>query len=80
MPEIRNGSEHIRQNLIDAGCDPQMIESCMDDFTAGAPGKMLPKLAKHRRTLLETLHREQKQIDCLDYLVYAIEKKEREKE
>lgn len=55
-----------------------MIESCMDDFTAGAPGKMLPKLAKHRRTLLETLHREQKQIDCLDYLVYAIEKKERD--
>lgn len=70
VPEIHNDSGRIRQNLIDAGCGPQMIESCMDDFTAGAPGKMLPKLARHRRTLLEALHREQKQIDCLDYLVY----------
>lgn len=80
MPEICNDFGRIRQNLIDAGCGPQMIESCMADFTAGAPEKMLPKLAKHRRTLLEALHREQKQIDCLDYLVYAIEKEERGKE
>ncbi len=41
---------------------------------------MLPQLAKHRRVLLDALHREQKRIDCLDYLVYTIEKNEKQKE
>lgn len=80
MPEAHDVSECIRQNLLDAGCDKQTVDSCMDDFTAGAPGKMLRRLAKHRRALLDALHREQKHIDCLDYLVYTIEKNKREKE
>ena len=33
-------------------------------------------LSKHRRTLLDALHVCQKQIDCLDYLVYTIKKTE----
>ena len=80
MPEINDSQGYIRQNLLDAGCDRKTTESCMACFTAGAPVKMLPQLAKHRRTLLDALHREQKRIDCLDYLVYTIEKNEKQKE
>lgn len=31
-------------------------------------------LGKHRDTLLDTMHREQKRIDCLDYLLYQMKK------
>ena len=31
-------------------------------------------LARHRRTLLDALHADEKRIDCLDYLIYKIEK------
>lgn len=34
-------------------------------------------LARHRRTLLDTIHADQKKIDCLDYLVYQMEKSEK---
>lgn len=33
-------------------------------------------LRKHRSSLLERLHKSQKQIDCLDYLIYQIEQEE----
>lgn len=80
MPEMNDDRSLIRQNLLDAGCDRKTTESCMACFTAGAPAKMLPQLVKHRRVLLDALHREQKRIDCLDYLVYTIEKNEKQKE
>ena len=78
MPEIDPG--HIRQNLLDAGCDQQTTDSCMACFSEGNMAKMLPALAKHRRALLEELHKEQKRIDCLDYLVYTIERNEKKGE
>lgn len=78
MPEI--DSNRIRQNLLDAGCDQQTTDSCMACLNEGNMAKMLPVLAKHRRALLEALHQEQKQIDCLDYLVYTIEKNEKKGE
>lgn len=31
-------------------------------------------LTRHRRTLLDTVHAEEKKIDCLDYLFYKMEK------
>ena len=31
-------------------------------------------LNQHRRLLLDAMHREQKRIDCLDYLLYQIRK------
>ena len=36
-------------------------------------------LTRHRRTLLDTVHAEQKKIDCLDYLFYKMEKDEHPK-
>lgn len=64
----------IRQNLIDAGCGQEFITEFMEDLKQGKTTEELKLLAAHRRTLLDKLHREQKRIDCLDYLVYTMEK------
>lgn len=72
MAELKDTCGRLRQNLIDAGCGQQTTDSCMDWFNKGDTANMLPVLAKHRRALLDEPHREQKPIDCLDYLVYTI--------
>lgn len=64
--------EVIIQNLKDAGCDSDTIEKFMVDLQQGKKSSGLKRLAAHREKLLESLHRKQKCIDCLDYLVYQM--------
>ncbi len=64
----------IIQNLRDAGCDSRMVEEFMACTRQGDALKQLRLLSRQRRRLLERVHREEKRIDCLDYLVYQIEK------
>lgn len=65
-------TEAIIQNLKDAGCDSETIENFMADLQKGKEANGLKRLATHRKNLLNSLHREQKCIDCLDYLVYQM--------
>ncbi len=69
-----NDENALVQNLIDAGCGQEFIEEFMDDFRTENISKNLKLLAAHRRLLLDNLHKEQKRIDCLDYLVYKMTK------
>ena len=69
----------LRQNLIDAGCDPEIVQQCMELARGQRTGEMKRILTRHRRTLLDTVHAEQKKIDCLDYLFYKMEKDEQPK-
>lgn len=62
----------IIQNLKDAGCDKETIEKFMSDLHNGDAKNGLKSLVVHRKKLLDSLHREQKCIDCLDYLVYQM--------
>lgn len=64
----------IHQNLIDAGCDRQATDMCMAFIKEGQILDMMPILRKHRNALLDSVHKGQKQIDCLDYLLYKIKK------
>lgn len=64
----------LTQNLKDAGCDTQTIENFMSDLHKGKKESSLKLLTIHRKKLLDSIHKEQKQIDCLDYLVYQISK------
>lgn len=64
----------IIQNLKDAGCDNDMITSFMDDYRNSKQTNALRLLAKHRETLLLAVHNNQKCLDCLDYLIYQMEK------
>lgn len=80
-----NSEEDVIQNLKDAGCDQGTIESfkkCMDRNDLNG---QLRLLEGHRKCLLDRVHEEnllpgngfcleEKQIDCLDYLVYQIER------
>lgn len=71
---LKESSESIIQNLKDAGCDSETIENFMADLQEGKEANGLKQLAAHRKNLLDSLHREQKCIDCLDYLVYQMRK------
>lgn len=67
-------TESIIQNLKDAGCDMETIGKFMSDLQNGQEAAGLRRLALHRKKLLISLHKEQKCIDCLDYLIYQIKK------
>ena len=61
----------ILQNLIDAGCDEKTIsgfESCK------SIREEIRLLEKHRSALLDRSHEVNRQISCLDYLVYNLKK------
>ena len=62
------------QNLEDAGCDAQTTQKCMELFQSGNLRGMLPILSAYRKGLLNTVRAGQKRIDCLDYLIYKIQK------
>ena len=66
----------IVQNMKDAGCKDACIQEFLLEYRNGARKRCGEVLSGHRRTLLENLHRVQKQIDCLDYLRYRIEKQQ----
>lgn len=69
--------ESIIQNLKDAGCDSETIEKFMAALQKGKEVNSLKLLAEHRKKLLESLHKDQKCIDCLDYLVYQMKKEKK---
>ena len=65
----------VIQNLKDAGCDAKTVERFVELEEEGKTREQLDLLANHRRQLLERVHKEEKRIDCLDYLVYQMQKK-----
>lgn len=70
---IEYGSkEAIVQNLADAGCSRETIECCIACLDCGEKRELLKRLENHRNGLLHKVHEGEKQIDCLDYLVYQI--------
>lgn len=77
MAHISDVQGILRENLLDAGCDTELIERFMALTGQGKEREALALLAKHRKHLLDCCHAEQKKIDCLDYLVYQIKKEAR---
>lgn len=76
---IEYGSkEAIVQNLADAGCGRETIECCIACLDCGEKEELLKRLENHRNGLLHKVHEGEKQIDCLDYLVYQIMRCEEE--
>jgi len=68
--------DRLIQNLKDAGCSPKLREAYLDYGERGCDKMQLCLLAKQRAILLDKIHREQKKLDCLDYLVYQLKKQE----
>ena len=74
MAEASDTQGILRQNLLDAGCGSDTIQQCMDLVKRRESAELLRLLSRHRRELLDTVHQNEKRIDCLDYLIYQIEK------
>lgn len=64
----------LHENLVDAGCDENTVNACMTMAKAENKAGILRLLAKQRESLLQAVHTGQKQIDCLDFLVYSIQR------
>ena len=70
MPYNKN---NILQNLKDADCSSDLIVKFLKLEENGRLSEQLRLLSRHRKFLLDKLHINQKQIDCLDYLIFSIE-------
>ena len=62
------------QNLKDAGCSGDTIACCMACLDGGKKEELIKRLEQHREGLLQKIHEGERQIDCLDYLVYQIDR------
>lgn len=63
-------------NLKAAGFNGTAIQAFLDYWKAGKTMEQMQLLGQKREGLLRRVHREEKQIQCLDYLVYRIEREE----
>ena len=72
MAERTRQEQAVVTNLVDAGCDNELIEQFINLLKTGRKEAGLALLAKHRRFLLDCCHADQKRIDCLDYLIYQM--------
>lgn len=68
-----NNSDKILQNLKDADCSSDLIKAFFDFERDGKNFEQIKLLKKHKAELLDNLHKYQKQIDCLDFLIFNLE-------
>lgn len=66
--------ESLIQNLQDAGCNSKIIDEFLDLLDKKQIDKIFILLSKYRSSLLEALHKNQKEIDILDYLIVDLKK------
>lgn len=74
MPKAGENNS-LYQNLLDAGLNAEKAEQYENLAKSGEWNKLLSELSKQKKNLLSSLHKSEKQIDCLDFLVYEINKK-----
>jgi len=74
MAQANDKYSVIIQNLIDSGIDKTIAEKYTQQLLNGDVSKTIIFLRKHRKTLLDEVHKNQKQIDCLDFLLYQLGK------
>lgn len=68
------GEQELILNLKAAGFDEALIQQFLRCWKSGLRAEQLRILSQKRADLLHQVHQEEKQINCLDYLVYRIEK------
>ncbi len=67
--------QSVIQNLEDAGCDSKTVEEFLALDAEGKIREQLKLLSRQRKQLLDRVHREERCINCLDYLTYQLNKK-----
>ena len=69
---MRMQKEAIVENMKDAGCPASFIADFLGKNSGPHGQKRL--LHAHRKLLLEKIHENQKKLDCLDYLLFQLDK------
>lgn len=68
----------IRRNLKDAGCGIQVVTRFLDLEQRNCRQEQYRLLACQKSALLQRLHQIQYKIDCLDHLVYTMQREDEE--
>lgn len=66
--------KEMEDNLQAAGCDKRTINKIIDCSRNDLCGSEIKLLLKHRSRLLDEIHKKEKQIANLDYLIFRIQK------
>ena len=67
--------ENIIANLADAGCDKERIARFTALAASGDACGQMKLLYEYRKELLKTLHADRDKLNCLDYLIYNLQRK-----
>ena len=68
----------IRRNLSDAGCSASQIVQFLELEEQRKRQEQYQMLSRQRALLLKELHQAQFRIDCLDYMVFTMQKEDAE--
>ena len=68
-------SDQDLKNLKDAGCNHKLILKILELYERKDKDKIKKELSVYRDKMLQSEHKIQKQIDCLDYFLYEMERK-----
>lgn len=77
MPEAKDTQAVLWENLRDAGCGPELARQVMKLLGLGRRQEALALLTQYRQRVLNCCHREQKKLECLDYLIYITGKEDK---
>lgn len=72
----QNKKEALIQNLQDAGCNQKLIDKFFSLLDQKQFDQIFILLRKYRNTLLDNIHKQQKEIDILDYLIMDLKKED----
>lgn len=64
----------MTENLRDMGLDDESIAKCLQMFENGQYQALHRFLKSYRQTLLDSVHKYNDRIDCLDYFTYKLRK------
>jgi len=67
-------TENFEKCLDDFGCDTREKAEIMECYRTNDTKGMIRLLRRRRQTTLNIIHMEEKQIRCLDYIVFQLEK------
>lgn len=66
------------RNLEKAGCCEKTIQAYLECKKKGNTAAQINLLSRQREDILDDIHEKEGKISALDYLVYELEKKEKE--
>lgn len=69
-----NSEDDVIQNLKDAGCTNKQIQEIMELYKSGKKDIVCKALESHRKCVVDNVHKNEKQIDCIDYFIYQMKK------